>query len=71
MDDNKPNSGCHYAFQLERLYWQATAGDSNDSQWQQAFKRLELQIHASLSQAERSRLLRQSRSYQRLRQIVV
>ncbi|HEY5718691.1 MAG TPA: hypothetical protein VIS52_09370 [Motiliproteus sp.] len=71
MDDTKPNSGCRYVFQLERLYWLATASDSNDSQWQQAFKHLERQIQSTLSKAERSRLLRQSRSYQRLRQIAV
>jgi len=69
MDESPYSAGSRFAFQLERLYWQATADSGESSSWRQAFAHLERQISTALSDAERAKLLRVSRSYRRLRQI--
>jgi len=69
MTETNPTHGCQFAFQLERLYWQATTGSDIGNEWLQEFSRLDQRIKEALPEAERSKLLRLSHAYQRLRQI--
>ncbi|WP_210395945.1 hypothetical protein [Motiliproteus sediminis] len=71
MNHANHSSGCQFAYQIERLYWKATACRTCNNGWRDEFGRLESEIRQHLSQPERAKLLRSSRAYQRLQQFAI